>query len=123
MKPNRSVALVAWLLFFLASCSLPSCTNNPYRPNEAGRSIYYDTFAEEPKHLDPAQSYVENEYDIINQIYEPVVQYHFLKRPYVLVPLTSTAVPEAKLYDKNGHPLPADAPAQEVARAVYEITL
>jgi hypothetical protein len=26
----------------------------PYRPGEAGGNIYYDTFSEEPKHLDPA---------------------------------------------------------------------
>jgi ABC-type transport system substrate-binding protein len=116
----RTVApLLVWLLMLLPAC----LTNNPYRADEAGKNIYYDTFANEPKHLDPARAYSEDEYEIMNPIYEPVVQYHFLKRPYALVPLTSAAVPEAKLYDKEGHALDPNAPAQEVARAVYEITL
>jgi ABC-type transport system substrate-binding protein len=102
---------------------LASCTNNPYRPSEAGRNIFYDTFAEEPKHLDPARSYSSDEYEFINQIYEPVVQYHYLLRPYTLVPLTAVAVPEPQLFDHHGRPLPSEAPAEAVAKAVYEITL
>lgn len=111
--------VVCALPFFLLSCF----TNNPYRPDEAGKNIYYDTFTSEPKHLDPARAYSEDEYEFMNQIYEPVVQYHFLKRPYEIIPLTAASVPTAALYDKDGHLLPPDAPAQDVARAVYEITL
>jgi len=74
-----------WLLFLLTPIAFLSClTNNPYRPDEAGKNIYYDTFSEEPKHLDPARSYSSNEYTFLQQIYEPVVQYHYLKRPYAL---------------------------------------
>jgi ABC-type transport system substrate-binding protein len=102
---------------------LAGCTNNPYRPDEAGQNIYYDTFHEEPKHLDPARSYSSDEYEFINQIYEPVVQYHYLQRPYTLVPLTAAAMPEPQLYDRNSAWLPSDAPAADVARVVYEITL
>jgi oligopeptide transport system substrate-binding protein len=109
------VLLVAALLF--------ACTNNPYRPDEAGKNIYYDTFREEPKHLDRARSYSSDEYEFLNQIYEPVVQYHYLKRPYVLEPLTATSVPEPQLYSADGRRLPPEAPAAEVARVVYEITL
>ena len=114
-------AIVAALLF------LPSCfTNNPYRPDEARGNIYYDTFHEEPKHLDPAMAYSMDAYEFVNQIYEPVVQYHFLKRPYslkTLMPLTAVAVPEPKLFDKDGNPVSDDAPADAVAKAVYEIKL
>ncbi len=124
MKRNRLPTFVLNLPFVLASCFLLlSCTNNPYRPSEAGRNIYYDTFTSEPKYLDPARAYSEDEYEVMNQIYETVVQYHFLKRPYTLVPLIATTVPAVQLYDKDGHLLPADALAQEVARAVYTITL
>lgn len=123
MTPNRPRAFSLLSLFCLTLCTLLSCTNNPYRPDEANKNIYYDTFTGEPKHLDPARSYSENEYEIMNQIYEPVVQYHFLKRPYVLVPLTTVVTPEAKLYDASGALLPEDAPAQEVTRVVYDIVL
>lgn len=109
--------------FLLFVAFVTACTNNPYRPDEAGRNIYYDTFSGEPKHLDPARAYSEDEAEFMNQIYETVVQYHFLKRPYVLAPLTATTVPEAKLYDSAGSSLPADAPAESVAKAVYEIPL
>ena len=51
------------------------------------------------------------------------MQYHFLERPYSLVPLTATAVPQAQLYDAQGRHLPPTAPAREVARAVYTIAI
>jgi hypothetical protein len=55
------------------------------------------------------RSYSANEYAFIAQIYEPPLQYHFLKRPYTLVPLTAEAVPEPTYLDADGNPLPADA--------------
>ena len=70
--------------------------NSPYPDSEEGQSILYSTFAEEPKHLDPAQSYATDESDIICQILEPPFQYHFLKRPYELTPLTATEIPKAE---------------------------
>src|SRR5919197_5700132 len=109
--------------FIVALLVLSACSNNPYRSSEAGRNIYYDTFHEEPKHLDPARAYSADEYLFINQIYEPVVQYHYLRHPYTLVPLTAIAVPAPQPYDSDGQPLPPDAPAEEVARVVYEIRL
>jgi ABC-type oligopeptide transport system substrate-binding subunit len=65
-----------------------------------------------PKHFDPAQSYSSDEGTFICQIYEPVIQYHFLKRPYELEPLTAIGVPEPT-YAEKGDPF----------RAVYEIKL
>jgi ABC-type transport system substrate-binding protein len=115
--------LLPCLILVLIVHGLPACTNNPYRPSETEQNISYDTFAAEPKHLDPARAYSSDEYEFMQQIYEPVVQYHYLQRPYTLVPLTAVAVPEPQLYDANGHPLPADAPAEMVARVVYDITL
>ena len=115
-----SIPLRALTLFFV-SCTLLSCTNNPYRPSDAGKNVLYETFREDLKHLDPALAYVANELDILNQIYETLVQYHFLKRPYVLEPLTATAVPRAQLYDTAGQLLPDDAPAEDIAKAVYTI--
>ncbi len=111
------------LIFFLA---VPSCSgplNHPYRPTERGENILYSSFDELPKHLDPAISYSSDEYTFIAQIYEPPFQYHYLKRPYQLVPLTAESVPGPKYYDKDGNPLPADADAAKIARAVYEIKI
>ena len=97
--------------------------NNPYPEAEADLNIYYDSFSERPKHLDPAVSYSANEYVFLGQIYEPPLQYHFLKRPYVLIPLAATGIPRVEYFDESGKILDADAQANLVHRAVYKITL
>lgn len=56
----------------------------------------YSSFSERPKHLDPVQSYTEDEAKFTQQVYEPLLQYHYLKRPYELIPLTAVAVPKAR---------------------------
>src|SRR6185436_6132667 len=76
---------------------------------------------ERPKHLDPVQSYAENEAVFTAQIYMPPLQYHYLKRPYELVPLASTDVPRPTFYDAADHPLPETAPGAKVAYSLYEI--
>ena len=53
--------------------------NNPYPESESAANIYYAPFTLRPKHLDPAQSYSSNEVAFTAQIYEPPLQYHFLK--------------------------------------------
>ncbi len=119
--PALRIALVLGLAL-LAGCS-DGPWNNPYPAGHAGRNIIYDVFSERPKHLDPVSSYSANEYVFIGQIYEPPLQYHFLKRPYELVPLTATEVPEPVYFDADGNVLPDDAPSESVARAVYRIRI
>lgn len=97
--------------------------NSPYPASDALESIYYSSFAERPKHLDPVSAYSENEALFNAQIYEPVVQYHFLKRPYELVPLTATELPHAEYRDAAGQVLPDDAPAATIASVVYRIEI
>ena len=112
------IALIG--LALLVGCGVP---NNPYPKSERDKEIYYSIFDEEPKHFDPAVSYSSDEYRFIQQIYEPPLQYHYLKRPYELIPLTAEAVPQPRYFDADGQPLPLDAPAASVARAVYEIRI
>ena len=119
VRPARFVCLVLGLALVLSA--LTSCTNNPYRPSEKGQNYLYSTFGEPPKHLDPAVAYSSDEYDFILQIYEPPLQYHYLKRPYELVPLTAEEVPKPVYYDKDGNEIPGDPPSEEVHRAVYTI--
>lgn len=106
------------LTVFCIGCSVP---NNPYPKSEQGEAIYYSTFSEEPKHFDPAVSYSSDEYSFIQQIYEPPLEYHYLKRPYELIPLTAEAVPQPQYFNADEEPLPRDVRASAVARAVYEI--
>ena len=71
-----------------------ACDNSPYSESEHDANIHYASFSEEPKHLDPALSYTVDEAKLICKVLEPPFQYHYLKRPYELVPLTATAMPK-----------------------------
>ena len=97
------------VFFLLALLGIGGCEggpwNDPYPASEALGDVYYSSFAERPKHLDPARSYSSNEWSFISQIYEPLLQYHFLKRPYQLVPLTAVTMPEVRPLDADGNPL------------------
>ncbi|MFC5301007.1 ABC transporter substrate-binding protein [Azospira restricta] len=109
-----------------AVCLVAACGdawNDPYPSAERGQSILYSAFTERPKHLDPVQSYTEDEITFTAQVYEPPLQYHYLKRPYELVPLTTEAVPVPRYVDAAGRTLPADAPAEQIAESIYEIRL
>ena len=113
--------LVALLAAAAAACS--PIWNDPYPAADAGRNTLYTAFTDRPKHLDPAQSYTEDEITFTAQIYEPALQYHYLKRPYTLIPTTVEAVPVPRFYDAQGRELPADAPVEAVAESVYELRL
>jgi oligopeptide transport system substrate-binding protein len=76
--------------------------NNPYPSSQQGEKIYYTSFAERPKTLDPVKSYSSNEFTFIAQIYEPPLQYSYLMRPYQLVTLNATEVPKPRYIKESG---------------------
>ncbi|MDE2453141.1 MAG: ABC transporter substrate-binding protein [Burkholderiales bacterium] len=76
-----------------------------------------------PRHLDPTASYWSNDTPFTYQIYEPPYGYHYLKRPFQLVPKSAAAVVEPRYIGKNGQVLPADAPADAVAESVYDVPI
>ncbi|MFQ5543041.1 MAG: ABC transporter substrate-binding protein [Nitrospiria bacterium] len=113
-------------MFFLTlgivACS-NSSLNNPY-PKEADRqNILYSSFSARPKHLDPAQSYSSNEIAFTGQIYEPPFQYHYLKRPYTLVPLTATEIPKPVYLDADEQVISDDDVNEPVVWSTYEIRI
>ncbi len=101
-----------------------SCTpNHPYPKSERAQPIYYTVYTEPPKHLDPAISYSSDEYAFLELVYEPPFQYHFLKRPYELEPLTARKVPVAEYYDAEGNKLTPDVDMDQVKKVVYTIEI
>lgn len=110
---------------------LPSCggladsnpRNNPYPSEDSHKNILYSDFEERPKHLDPARSYSSNEYGIIANIYEPPLQYHYLKRPYELTTLTAVRVPAPYFLDEDRQRLPDSAPADDITWSIYDIEI
>ena len=105
---------------FLSACD--SQLNNPYSDNSTTQSVLYESFSERPKHLDPVAAYSSNEYAIIGQVYEPPLQYHYLKRPYELTPLAATKMPTVRYLNAKGDVLnqPKDS---EIAFSDYIIDI
>ena len=97
--------------------------NAPYPTDETRKKVLYQPFSYEPQEFDPAVSYSAGESVFLGNVYEPPFQYHYLKRPYVLEPLTCREVPEGKYFDAEGKPLPPDADPEKVVRVTYEIRL
>jgi ABC-type transport system substrate-binding protein len=114
--------LIGVLLALLTACDMGSW-NNPYPASASQVSTFYTAFTERPKHLDPVQAYSENEYIFLAQIYQPPLQYHYLKRPYTLIPQAAASMPTVRYLDKNQQPLPESAPVEQIAFSVYEIHL
>lgn len=123
---TRIGAILGGSLLGVGMSLTAGCTdswNTPYPGSEMHANVLYSAFSERPKHLDPARSYSSNEVEFTGQIYEPPLQYHFLRRPYTLIPLTAETVPTPRYFDASGSALPDDAPAAAIAESVYEIRI
>jgi oligopeptide transport system substrate-binding protein len=118
---NFTLLLVSLLVLGVAGCG--GAWNDPYPAQDRGKNTLYTAFTERPKHLDPVQSYSEDEITFTAQIYEPPLQYHYLKRPYQVIPATAEAVPQPEFFDARGQRLGADADPAGIAYSVYEIRL
>lgn len=115
-----------WPIFLLLPALFSGCGeawNNPYPQEDSGTNTFYTVFEERPKHLDPARSYSSNEAEFTGQVYESPLQYHFLKRPYTLEPLTTDGMPVVRYWGRDGRELPAGVPAEAIVRTTYDITL
>lgn len=110
---------VCSLILFLTACG--DVLNNPHRPESGDEIIHYSNFQLAPKHLDPALSYATDESLLIDQIYEPPLSYHFLKRPYQLQPLSAATMPKIELLDKDLQVVGEDS--QDVAFSRYTINI
>jgi ABC-type transport system substrate-binding protein len=78
------------------------CTNDPYPDADRGKRIVYSSFSEAPKTLDPAVAYTTAEHVVTGNVYDTLLEYHYLKRPYELIPALAEAVPTAETLP-NGH--------------------
>lgn len=91
------VAVLLGLLVFAGAC-----TNNPYPDADDERPILYSAFTEAPKTLDPAVAYSTSDHVVTGAVYDTLLQYHFLDRPYRLIPGLLEEIPEAQPA-ANGH--------------------
>lgn len=118
--------LIRLLALVLIPAMVVGCAqvwNDPYPSDESAENILYSAFTNRPKHLDPVQSYSSDEATFLYQIYEPPLQYHYLKRPYALIPGTVTTMPKVLRFGADGQPLPASAPNSAVDYSIYEVSI
>lgn len=111
------------LVIIFACMIVLSCGNNPYRSGESEEETFFTSFSTELKKMDPATSYFSYEADVIDQIYEFPFQYHFLKRPYELIPLLAEEIPVPVYFDKEGNRLPANPAVEKVGRVEYTVRI
>jgi ABC-type transport system substrate-binding protein len=101
---------------------LAGCNSNPWPQQAADTNTLFTAVIENsPRHLDPVASYWSNDTPYTYQIYEPLYGYHYLKRPFTLIPKIATEMVTPKYYDKNGQQLPDDVPGEQVAESVYDV--
>jgi ABC-type transport system substrate-binding protein len=81
----------------LAGClAVIGCTNNPYPEADRDKKVLYSSFNEAPKTLDPAVAYTTAEHVITGNVYDTLLEYHYLERPYRLIAGLAAAVPEPR---------------------------
>jgi len=118
MKRWRAAAVALTVL--AASCGV---VNEPVSRDELERNLLFSSYQETPKHLDSVASYSNNETPWTYAIYEPPLRYHYLKRPYELIPRTLIEMPSTTYLDKEGKTLPAEAPGSAIAESVMELRI
>ncbi|RPI44124.1 MAG: peptide ABC transporter substrate-binding protein [Betaproteobacteria bacterium] len=119
---SLQLAAILALVAALAGCG-EGRWNDPYPASERGSNTLYTAFVDRPKHLDPALSYASDEWDFITQIYEPPLQYHYLKRPYELIPQSAAQMPVVRYFAADGRELTSEASPDQVAHSEFEIRI
>ncbi|NYT81223.1 ABC transporter substrate-binding protein [Alcaligenaceae bacterium] len=110
-------------LAMLAGCSRDP-VNSPYAQGGETENVLYTAFTQRsPKYLDPASSYSGDETPFTYSIYEPLYGYHYLARPYRLIPRAAASLDPPLYFDSNGRQLPDDVAGEQVAYSVYDIRI
>lgn len=95
--------ILSGLIILLTACS-GSPANYPHGKYHSKEKIFFSSFTQQPKTLDPAVSYSEDEWIFLSQIVEPPLEYQLLTRPFQLQPLTTTSMPQIVYLDAQFKP-------------------
>ncbi len=80
------------IIVILLACG---CSNNPFPQQNEDYKIIYMGFADAPKTLDPAIAYTSGMSSYIcGSVCETLIEYHYLKRPFELIPSLAETVPQ-----------------------------
>jgi len=125
MRAALRIAALLMSVFFAVSL-MSACSegpwNNPNPPTPPNKVTYFSViFPAPPKHLDTALSYATDEALFLMQIYEPALGYHFLKRPYELIPQSIERLPEVTYLNAEGAAV--DSESDEIVYTRYKMTV
>lgn len=70
-----------------------ACTNNPYPDADQSAKVLYLSYPIAPKTLDPAVGYSVYDHQVTGLVYDTLLEYHYLDRPYRLIPALAEDVP------------------------------
>ena len=92
----QRICILLFLGTYASGFALNTPLNDPYPAKEFMQNIFYSSFDEQPKTLDPVKSYSVNEYRFMGNIYEPPLQFDYFKRPFRIKPLTLVEMPSVR---------------------------
>ncbi|MCQ2396701.1 MAG: ABC transporter substrate-binding protein [Lentisphaeria bacterium] len=108
------VLAVCWTLFLAL---MRTCNNNPWGDKAPAENTLFTTFSQKIRNLDPIAANFVHENAVIDNLTEAPLAYHYLKRPYKLIPMLLEEMPTVNYYDADGKLLEGDPDTSEVARA------
>jgi ABC-type transport system substrate-binding protein len=73
---------------------LVACTNDPYPEADEAERVFYTSFPGPPRTLDPAVAYSTLDHMVTGPVYGTLLEYHYLERPFRLIPSLVESVPE-----------------------------
>jgi ABC-type transport system substrate-binding protein len=95
---NIGTICIAWILILYGLHGLYGCSNTPYPGSDkTSEVIYYSSFDEPPKDLDPQTSYTVSDTVYLSLCYETLLEYDYLKRPIQLTTGLALEVPKPQL--------------------------
>ncbi len=114
--------VVTGIALLVGACDKP--VNSPQALAEYEHNTLFSSFSgRSPKTLDPQVSYSSDESLYTYAVYETLYGYHYLKRPYEIVPRTAERLVEPTYLDREGRVLPSDAAPETIATSVYRIPI
>ena len=116
----KTAQLACLALFSTTVLGLP--LNSPYHTFEKNEKIGLQSISSIPPFLDPIKAYDSESIYLINQIYEPLYTFEFMKKPYRVVPLIAASMPKIEFYNRH-HQKIQNENREDVYQTVYTIPI
>lgn len=96
MKILNRASLIACLasVFLSPACTKKKPADSATSGAEGGKKIFYHYRTSEEKTLDPMKQFDQASHIMVDQFYDTLLEYHYLKRPYQLEPALLEKMPE-----------------------------